>query len=74
MTKFGFGEYVAVYGSLLQDVVRTSHVLCGMLLFVTSVVLTVRAARLDWLLRGTAGASNVEPTFSRFMQPAGGAR
>ena len=74
VTKFGFGEYVAVYGSLLQDVVRTSHVLCGMLLFVTSVVLTVRAARLDWLLRGTAGASNVEPTFSRFMQPAGGAR
>jgi cytochrome c oxidase assembly protein subunit 15 len=74
VTKFGFGGYVAVYGSLLQDVVRTSHVLCGMLLFVTSVVLAVRAARLEWLSRGTAGASTAEPSFNRFMQPAGGAR
>ena len=35
--------------ALVQDVVRTSHVLCGMLLFVTTVVLTVRIARLLWL-------------------------
>jgi cytochrome c oxidase assembly protein subunit 15 len=48
VTKYGFDGYVAVYGSLLQDVVRTSHVLCGMLLFVTTVVLTVRIARLHW--------------------------
>jgi cytochrome c oxidase assembly protein subunit 15 len=46
ITKFGFGGYVATYGSLLQDVTRTSHVLCGMLLFVTTVVLAVRIARL----------------------------
>jgi cytochrome c oxidase assembly protein subunit 15 len=49
VTKFGFEGYVAIYGSLLQDVLRTSHVLCGMLLFVTTVVLTVRIARLLWL-------------------------
>jgi cytochrome c oxidase assembly protein subunit 15 len=49
VTKYGFDGYVAVYGSLLQDVVRTSHVLCGMLLFVTTVVLAVRIARLLWL-------------------------
>jgi cytochrome c oxidase assembly protein subunit 15 len=49
VTKFGFEGYVAIYGSLLQDLVRTSHVLCGMLLFVTTVVLTVRIARLLWL-------------------------
>src|SRR5262249_38689129 len=49
VTKFGFEGYVATYGSLLQDVVRTSHVLCGMLLFVTAVVLALRIARLLWL-------------------------
>ena len=46
---FGFDGYVAVYGSLLQDAERTSHVLCGMLLFVTTVVVTIRIARLLWL-------------------------
>jgi cytochrome c oxidase assembly protein subunit 15 len=51
VTKFGFDGYVATYGSLLQDVVRTSHVFCGMLLFVTTVVLAVRIARLLWLSR-----------------------
>jgi len=58
VTKYGFDGYVAVYGSMLQDVVRTSHVLCGMLLFVTTVVLTVRIARLHWLsmeIRRTSG-------------------
>jgi cytochrome c oxidase assembly protein subunit 15 len=49
VTKFGFDGYVATYGSLLQDVMRTSHVLCGMLLFVTTVVLALRIARLLWL-------------------------
>src|SRR6516164_3067159 len=49
VTKFGFDGHVATYGSLLQDVVRTSHVLCGMLLFVTTVILAVRIARLLWL-------------------------
>jgi cytochrome c oxidase assembly protein subunit 15 len=49
VTKYGFDGYVAIYGSLLQDVMRTSHVLCGMLLFVTTVVLTIRIARLYWL-------------------------
>jgi cytochrome c oxidase assembly protein subunit 15 len=74
VTKFGFGGYVAVYGSLVQDVVRTAHVLCGMLLFVTSVVLTVRVARLEWLSHGTSGASTAGPAFGQVLRPAGGAR
>jgi hypothetical protein len=74
VTKFGFGGYVAVYGSLVQDVVRTSHVLCGMLLFVTSVVLAIRIARLQWLSHGTRGASHAGPAFGQVLRPAGGAR
>ena len=58
VTKFGFDGYVAVYGSLLQDVLRTSHVLCGMLLFVTTVVLAVRIARLLWLSATTRRTSS----------------
>ena len=49
VTKFGFDGRVAVYGSLEQVVMRTSHVMCGMVLFVTCVVLTVRIARLHSL-------------------------
>jgi cytochrome c oxidase assembly protein subunit 15 len=74
VTKFGFDGYVAVYGSFMQDVVRTAHVLCGMLLFVTSVVLTVRIARLEWLSQGAARTSNAGSAFDRAMQPFGGVR
>src|SRR5262249_22259320 len=52
VTKFGFGDHVAVYGSLSQDIMRTSHVLCGALLFMTTVVLTIRIARLAWVSSG----------------------
>ena len=54
----GSDEYVATNGSLLQDVVRTSHVLCGMLLFVTTVVLAVRITRLLWLSEKTRRTSS----------------
>jgi len=73
-TKFGFGDHVAVYGSLAQVVMRTSHVMCGMLLFVTCVILTVRIARLG---RQSAGASRVAPGAAAFdvsLPLAGGAR
>ena len=46
VTKFGFGDYVAVHGSLVQIALRTSHVITGMLLLMTSVVLLVRTLRL----------------------------
>ncbi|MBI5761280.1 MAG: hypothetical protein HZA46_22445, partial [Planctomycetales bacterium] len=46
VTKFGFGDYVAVHGSLVQIALRTSHVITGMLLMMTSVVLLVRTLRL----------------------------
>jgi cytochrome c oxidase assembly protein subunit 15 len=58
VTKYGFDGYVATYGSLLQDVVRTSHVICGMLLFVTTVVLALRIARLLWLSPQTRRTSS----------------
>ena len=48
VTRFGFGDRVAVYGSSEQVISRTGHVLCGMLLFATVVVLMVRAARAAW--------------------------
>lgn len=48
-TKFGLGDQVAVVGSPLQVVLRTSHVLVGMLLFATTVVLAVRIGRVQWL-------------------------
>lgn len=46
VTKYGFGDYVAVHGSLVQVVLRTSHVVVGMLLLMTSVVLTVQTLHL----------------------------
>jgi cytochrome c oxidase assembly protein subunit 15 len=73
ITKFGFDGYVAVYGSPLSVVVRTSHVLCGMLLFVTAVVLTVRIARLH-RLQSIAGTDATDVPFDASLRLAGGAR
>ncbi len=73
ITKFGFDGYVAVYGSALQVVVRTSHVLCGMLLFVMAVVLTVRIARLH-RLQSIAGHDVADVAFAPSLRLAGGAR
>jgi cytochrome c oxidase assembly protein subunit 15 len=74
VTKFGFGGYVAVYGSLIQDVTRTSHVLCGMAMFVTTVVLTVRIVRLRWLSPAASGKDLPTTTFDAPLPLAGGAR
>ena len=51
VTKFGWAQsgYVAVYGSMAQIVIRTSHTIVGMLLFVTSVNISVRVFWLDRL-------------------------
>jgi heme a synthase len=46
VTRFGFGDYVAVYDSPAQILVCTGHVLAGMFVLGTSVVLTLRIARL----------------------------
>jgi cytochrome c oxidase assembly protein subunit 15 len=70
-TKYGFDGRVAVYGSLEQDVTRTAHVLCGMLLFVTSVVLTMRIARLQYV---SAGSAAFAPALDLSLPLAGGAR
>lgn len=74
VTRFGFGGYVAVYGSPLQDTVRTGHVLCGMLLFMTTVLLTVRIARLHWLSSHTARNELSMSPFGGSLPLAGGAR
>lgn len=74
VTKFGFGSYVAVYGSMIQDTMRTAHVLCGMFLFVTTVVLTVRVARLHWLSAAPAGSDAARRAFDAPLPLPGGAR
>lgn len=74
VTKFGFGSYVAVYGSPIQDTMRTAHVLCGMFLFVTTVVLAVRIARLHWLSAAPAGSDAASLAFDAPLPLPGGAR
>jgi heme A synthase len=74
ITKFGFDSYVAVYGSNVQVVTRTSHVLCGIILFATCVVLTVRIARLQRLSPATASFSIDAAPFDVSLPLAGGAR
>ena len=49
VTKFGFGGYVAVAGSLPQVVFRTSHFVIGLLTFMVSVILLLRAMRLSYV-------------------------
>lgn len=74
VTKFGWGEHVAVYGSLSQDVFRTGHVLCGALLFMTTVVLAVRILRLDGVSSGKLMDRSPNPRFDASLPLAGGAR
>ena len=73
VTKFGFGDHVAVYGSLSQDVFRTSHVLCGALLFMTTVVLSLRIARL-YGVNASGTRSIAAGPFDASLPLAGGAR
>lgn len=49
LNGLGMDGYVPVHGSSLQVALRTLHVLAGMLLFMTSIVMTVRILRLEWL-------------------------
>ncbi len=74
VVRFGFGDYVAVYGSTLQVAVRTGHVLCGMLLFVTTVLLTVRVARLHWMSSRSLRSEQSVGAFNVSLPLAGGAR
>lgn len=46
VTKFGFGNYLVVEGSLSQVIFRTAHFVLGLLTFMVSVNLLLRAARL----------------------------
>jgi cytochrome c oxidase assembly protein subunit 15 len=49
VAKYGFGEYVAVANSPFQVSMRTAHFIVGMLILMTTVILTLRACRLQWL-------------------------
>ncbi|MBI3860824.1 MAG: COX15/CtaA family protein [Planctomycetia bacterium] len=74
VTKFGSSEYAAVYGSFVQNVFRTSHVLGGMLLFMGTVLLTMRAVRLNWLTANAARTGAAAESIRVSLPLAGGAR
>jgi cytochrome c oxidase assembly protein subunit 15 len=74
VAKFGFEGYVAVYGSPVQVTVRTGHVLGGMLLFVTAVLLTMRITRLNWLCSHSMRTDVPIGSLDSGMPLAGGAR
>lgn len=62
ITKYGFGDaYTAVYGSPVQVITRTSHVLTGMLTLMTCVILTVRIFRKSWRAGGFSASSLIVP-------------
>jgi cytochrome c oxidase assembly protein subunit 15 len=74
VVKYGFDDYVPRYGSPLHVAVRTGHVLCGMLLFVTAVLLTVRVSRLSWLSTRSARSEQSDGAFHVSLPLAGGVR
>ena len=79
VTKYGFGEdYVAVLNSPLQVGIRTSHFLVGLLMFMTTIVLTIRVLRLEWLAadRSQTRSSSLSSTssFDRQLSLPGGAQ
>jgi len=74
VSRFGFGGRVAVVGSPEQMLMRTSHVLCGMLLFVTTVVLTIRILRLHHLTRRQDDREFSPASLPAPVSLAGGAR
>lgn len=57
VTKLGFppAGYVAVQGSPLQLIIRSSHTVVGMLLLASSVLVLLRTLRLEWAIRQPAG-------------------
>jgi len=57
VVRFGFGSYVAVYGSNLQIAVRTAHVLTGMLVWMVAVVYALRV----WRIEALQSAKGLEP-------------
>lgn len=73
ITRFGFGDYVAVYRSPLQISMRTGHVLTGMLLLATSVVLMMRVLRVAWLEAHSPDTAAGTPSvpFGSWVMPGG---
>jgi cytochrome c oxidase assembly protein subunit 15 len=77
VTKFGFGGYLVVDGSLSQVIFRTAHFVVGLLTFMVSVNLLLRTARLCAVGRGSR---NNPPVLEKsFVSPGqlglqGGAR
>jgi cytochrome c oxidase assembly protein subunit 15 len=62
VATLGFEDFVATAGSPLQVTLRTGHVLVGMLLFATCVVLAVRTARVVRLSTEAVTVPNALPT------------
>jgi cytochrome c oxidase assembly protein subunit 15 len=74
VTKFGFGDSVAVYGSPVQVTVRTAHVLTGMLLLAATVVMALRIARLQWLTLAHSQQGTPVESYRGNVPVAGGLR
>lgn len=74
VTKFGFASHVAVAGSPAQIMFRTSHFVIGLLTFMVSVLLLLRAARLCHLAGPrTATPENAQsPTMQSQLNLQGG--
>ncbi|MCH8923429.1 MAG: hypothetical protein IIA67_09825, partial [Planctomycetes bacterium] len=75
VTKFGFPSsgYVAVQHSAEQLLLRTSHAVVGILLFMTSVIYALRVFRLDWLNRNRDRAGISTPALAAALPANGGA-
>lgn len=57
VAKYGFGDYVAQQGSLLQIWSRTGHTVLGMLVWMLAVVYLVRVIRIMWWRQQRLGSS-----------------
>lgn len=64
--KFGWASagWVAVQGTVLQSLIRSSHTIVGMMLFAASIVLTLRVYRLGavWNLRHPDPIAHMKPS------------
>ena len=72
VTKFGFGDHLVVDGSPAQIIFRTAHFVVGVLMFMVSTILLLRAARLASI--GGRTEVPVAPTLTQSMGLPGGAQ
>jgi cytochrome c oxidase assembly protein subunit 15 len=72
VTKYGFGDFVAVYDSPGQVLFRTAHQVTGMLLFMTVVLGTIRVLRLNWIAGRARGIASSNAPVPQSLTLSGG--